>query len=236
MWGWVKALLNLLRRSTVDQEPLVEEDEKEEPLVEKEELPVADANYRPGVGTPPNAWMAGDPFDSEISTALAELEDFITTSGVPKKYWSALEICRLPKGQSYVGSHPGHRAVSHKAVAIPPRELWPNILGTLELFIVLRERIGAPCALRGYRPPDYNEVVGGSPKSRHMWFAALDIYPPVGKNKLLGLEGARLYNEYSDVGFGAYGQPLTSNIHIDTGSRKRRWREAQHYIDLLKTV
>ncbi len=209
MRSWVKKLLGFLRLARVKEKPVPKD------------------SYKPGVGTPPSAWRAGDPEGPKISVILTELEDFIIASGVPKKYWSAREICTLPKGQVFNG---------HRAVAIPPHELWPNILSTLELFIVLRERVGAPCALRGYRPPDYNEVVGGSPKSRHMWFAALDIYPPTGKNKRLGLEGARLYDEYPGVGFGAYGEPLPSNIHIDTGSRKRHWREAQYYIDLLGTT
>jgi len=96
--------------------------------------------------------------------------------------------------------------------------------------------MGVPLSLRGYRPPDYNKAVGGAPSSTHLWFAALDLYPPSADRSRLGLEGAKLYLKHSGeaIGLGIYGKPNPSDIHLDTGKSRRTWRETNYFLDKLK--
>jgi hypothetical protein len=58
----------------------------------------------------------------------------------------------------------------------PPRELWPSIASVAKAADLFRNEIGAPVTLRSiYRTPAYNAAIEGSPESRHMAFAALDL-------------------------------------------------------------
>lgn len=189
--------------------------------------PMGNVSYKPGKGRPPGALAAGDPKDPEIAALLIELEDFLIGEGIPRDTWSAEEITRLPKGALVNGRRP---------VAIPVRQLWPNMVATLRLYRELRATMGVPLSLRGYRPPDYNKAVGGASSSTHQWFAALDVYPPGVDRARLGLEGAKLYLKHSGeaIGLGIYGKPNPSDIHLDTGKSRRTWREASYFLDKLK--
>jgi hypothetical protein len=177
----------------------------------------------PGTGTPMAALVAGSVDTPEIASYLAELREFIAEYGVSPEGWSVREITTMPKA-------PG------RPVAIPPRELWPNIVGTLELYTTLRRRMDVPLSLRGYRDRSYNAAVDGAKRSQHLWFGALDLYAPKGHKQRLAREAARLYLELEDesIGFGAYGYPHPSNIHLDTGYRRRIWREAGKWIKAVQ--
>ncbi|NBC96853.1 MAG: hypothetical protein GVY27_10915 [Deinococcus-Thermus bacterium] len=60
--------------------------------------------------------------------------------------------------------------------AVPPRQLWPNIVPTILVLDRLRAAVGAPIViLSGYRAPDYNRKVGGAATSQHLAFTALDV-------------------------------------------------------------
>lgn len=179
------------------------------------------SEYPPGEGTPPGAWIVGFPGDPEIDELLLEMEELFLDAGVPPIGWTAEEITRMPKA-------PG------QPVAIPPPGMWPNMIPTLALYVELREEMGVPLALRGYRPPDYNEAVGGEDRSLHQWFAALDVYPTSGEDRdLLGWEAAELFvDSDEEVGLGIYGVP-PGNIHIDTGWRSRIWEDSEVYLDAL---
>jgi hypothetical protein len=58
----------------------------------------------------------------------------------------------------------------------PPREQWTNIASVAKAADLFRSEIGTPVTLRSiYRTAAYNSAIGGSPESRHMAFAALDL-------------------------------------------------------------
>ena len=176
----------------------------------------------PGTGKPLKAMLVGTPNDPEVAAVLGELKEFILAYDVPPLGWTPRELTTMPKA-------PG------RPVAIPPRALWPNIVGTLELYTTLRRRMDVPLNIRGYRDRDYNAAVDGARRSQHLWFSGLDVYAPKGHKHRLAREAARLFLELEDesIGFGAYRYPYPSNVHIDTGYRRRTWREAQKWI---KTV
>lgn len=61
---------------------------------------------------------------------------------------------------------------------LPNKEDLENIVFTLAIAQAVRDVMGEPVhVVSGYRPPEYNALVGGSPGSQHMQFRALDIKP-----------------------------------------------------------
>ncbi len=174
-----------------------------------------------GSSPPPDAMTSGSPYDPAIAPLLDELQGFLmdheALSGIG---WSAKEITTMPKA-------PG------RPVAIPVRGLWHLMVPTLALYERIRERLGQPCSLRGYRPPDYNAAVGGASKSAHLWFAALDVYAPVEYRNELARIAADIFTSEPDlqVGLGIYGHPHSSNIHIDVDAKGRRtWADTQQWL------
>lgn len=116
---------------------------------------------------------------------------------------------------------------AHKGVPAPA--LWPNILGALRVADDIREAYGAPVrVVSGFRSREYNAKVGGSKKSMHMEFRALDLAPASG-----AIEAFRPFAEAAvfaarkagaNVGFGQY----DTFVHIDTGAptgKNRTWDE-----------
>lgn len=62
--------------------------------------------------------------------------------------------------------------------ALPPRELWPNIIGTLRFTRdAVIPRIGPVTAVSGYRPEPLNTCVGGARGSAHASYWAIDLRP-----------------------------------------------------------
>jgi hypothetical protein len=223
-------LLGIHVRGDVDHPELEERGEAADPANnESGEFPRShvrgelEIKSPPGLGRPPAALVAGPADKPEIAAYLDELREFILHYGVSPEGWSVREITTMPKA-------PG------RPVAIPPRPLWPNIIGTLELYTKLWRRMDVPLNLRGYRDPTYNAAVGGAKRSQHPWFSALDVYAPKGHKQRLAREASRLFLEEEDesIGFGVYGYPYPSNIHLDTGYRRRTWREAKKWIKAEK--
>lgn len=186
----------------------------------------------PATGGKPQPIAVGLPSDPEVGALLAEMDALFESYGVDTSLMSAREVTRMPKAQN-------------QASAIPPRAYWKRMAKTLrDVVMPLRLEMGIPFQLRGYRPPDYNEAVGGVAGSRHQWFEGLDIYLSGPQNtaanrRLLGLRSAQLFLAKGNalkMGFGAYGAPTPSNVHLGTGYSKRTWREAGHYIAKAQTV
>ena len=182
----------------------------------------------PGSGTPPQALISGPANDPEIAALLAEIDGLLAQAGINLRQICARELCELPKA-------PG------RPCSIPPRSLWRNIVPTAVLVQTMRTRLGFPLELRGYRPPDYNAAVGGSKRSQHQWFGAIDVYAwPSVRNAstrvAVAEAGARVFveNPAEAIGFGVYGKATPSNIHLDTGFRRRTWRDAQIWIDRIR--
>lgn len=140
-------------------------------------------------------------------------EDFIHSNSGP--YFTAAELIRLPNPR-----WDGERE------CVPPRDLWENILGTLELANEIRAAWGGPVVVySGYRPSVYNRLIGGARNSQHMAFRALDLHPRYGLYRdfesLVGrlVEVDRRHNR--EVGFGRY--PESKFVHIDVGYKTRDW-------------
>jgi len=196
----------------------------------------------PRQGKPPAAWVAGQ--EDECAYEMGLLERYLEAKDLTGHGWSIYELCRLPKGS---GARP---------VAVPPSGLWPNIVPTLRVYEALRAAMGVPLTLRCYRPPDYNRAVKGASRSLHQWFGALDVYAPVDERQRLAHLAAAVYlagdgvwrrpalamreeieavsTDLQTLGLGIYGFPWPSNIHIDTGWRRRTWDDARSFIDEVK--
>jgi hypothetical protein len=178
----------------------------------------------------------GKPGNAQVEALLAEMNTYFRSQGADLNLISAEEVTRMRKA-------PG------KPYAIPPREYWPRMARTItQLYMPLRKRMGEPLQiLNGYRPPEYNEIVGGAPNSRHQWFDGLDIMIPESAStsasrKQLALEGARLYHEEGDrlgVGFGAYDPAppqAPGNIHLDASDNKRTWANGAYWADQVASI
>ena len=173
---------------------------------------------------PPKPVLVGLRTEPAIAAALAQLDGRLADAGV--RWVSAFELCRMPKA-------PG------QPVAIPHPDLVPRILVTLaEVWMPIRQTFGRPIPTRAYRAPAYNAAVGGKSwtgnriGSLHMRFAALDLRcfrMSSGERRRLAAIVADVYLQRgADVrmGFGAYGFPAPHAMHIDTGHRRRVWRDA----------
>lgn len=163
------------------------------------------------------------------------------------RYWLAGrpdDIGRVKEYESYLRQHlgaevpPMHELLTtarswqncgHEPYEVPPKELWNNMLPTLQLYSILKWRGILPSSTQirsVYRNPNLNRCAGGASSSKHMVNGAIDIWvPEYGdnswelyqmKDKLCTFwknEGER-YN----FGLGLY---ATGAIHLDTqGYRK----------------
>lgn len=108
-----------------------------------------------------------------------------------------------------------------------------NILPTAKFLDNIRRAIDTPIIIRsGYRDPEANRGVGGSPRSMHMEFNALDFKPSgFGSRQLAELVVDIINGKYSIavywkgklvtitpelMGIGYYGINHGNFIHIDT--------------------
>ncbi len=113
---------------------------------------------------------------------------------------------------------------------MPPEEQWPNILPALRFIRDhVKPAIGEVTVASGYRDPEFNECVGGAPRSAHRGFHALDLLPvnrAVSRERLIEVlcpiharEGRAKH-----IGMGIY---RARRFHID-GLRYRGWGEDYH--------
>lgn len=117
---------------------------------------------------------------------------------------------------------------SRDKTIVPPEHIWPHIIPTLELADEIREIMGAPVHVwSGYRTPEYNDHVGGSPTSEHLRFRALDLHVPDQYARLKAAAASVVDHAFARglaTGFGTYDE--SRFVHIDVGSEKkhlRRW-------------
>jgi hypothetical protein len=229
MWGaigaFIAALFSFRKKGTPPETP-----EPDEPTGPEDPDDPEIPDYQGGPREPLYVGKRGDP---ELEGLLAELEDAMRQGGVDPTL-TAREVTLLPKWGKY---------------AIPQRVYWPSIIRTgVELWNPIRRAMDEPLSVRGYRPPDYNEarkgelyIPGKKRGSAHMYAEALDIYATGGSKsrRKLALVTATVFNdrgEEIEMGFGAYGKPTPSNVHVDCGWRQRTWRDARYYIAEAKKV
>ena len=109
----------------------------------------------------------------------------------------------------------------------PPRELWPNIVGTLVMADRIREELGHPLHVwSAYRTPEYNAMVGGAKRSEHMGFRALDLHAGAEHHHRLKLIASNVMEGAASAGHRTGLGIYSRFIHIDTGSpkaKRRRW-------------
>lgn len=92
-------------------------------------------------------------------------------------------------------------------------KLDPVLLVKLQ---TLRTRLGRPVNINsGYRTPEHNKNIGGSPRSQHMEGKACDIY-------VEGLTPATVARECEKIGFGGIGV-YSNHVHVDTRDGRARW-------------
>lgn len=146
---------------------------------------------------------------------LEELQALLESWGV--EHFGAAELVRL-KNPRWDG--PTH--------VVPALDLRHHMRRTVTLADRLREVYGKPLrVVSGYRPRAYNDLVGGSAKSQHLRFRALDLQPVDADDLAKVAELAEAMLEVGDLagwptGFGIY----DSFIHVDIGAEgtgKRRW-------------
>lgn len=142
-------------------------------------------------------WAQQDP---ERLILFAELEGFLSAEGVAEVV-PAWQLARID------GQYARRCDIGY--FAMPPRELWPNIVPALEL---VRDHVvpavGPVEVLSSYRTPELNACVSGASGSKHLGFFALDL----GTHEKR--KGADLYRELcvmqraagprSRMGLGAY--------------------------------
>jgi uncharacterized protein YcbK (DUF882 family) len=86
----------------------------------------------------------------------------------------------------------------------------------IELLQQLRDRAGLPVTVHsGYRTPEHNKEVGGSPKSQHLEGKAADI-------SVKGWTPKKLAELAEIIGFNGIGLYETF-IHVDVRNKKARW-------------
>lgn len=114
--------------------------------------------------------------------------------------------------------------------AVPPRQMWPNIVPVLHLLHdKIEPQVGEVMVVSAYRTPQINKCLGGASRSFHMRFYALDLVPTDRSvtradiaEKLCALhrkEGKKL-----KLGLGIY---KGRRFHIDL-SGYRRWGPTYH--------
>lgn len=128
------------------------------------------------------------------------------------KYFSAAELLtKTDKGKN----------------SVPPIELWPNILPTIQILDRLRSELGYPIHLHSvYRNKAYNASVNGSTDSMHLYFNAVDFSGDKGTYRdwyrtllaLIQADGLKVGGlaQYPDKNF----------IHLDTRTLwpgRKRW-------------
>lgn len=101
----------------------------------------------------------------------------------------------------------------------PPVFMWCNIVDTVCLVDELREHFGKPITiLNGYRSEEYNNAIGGAPKSMHKEFNALDIAGIEPMLMARKLKEWRLEGRFVG-GIGTY----SAFVHVDTRGNNATW-------------
>jgi N-acetylmuramoyl-L-alanine amidase len=105
---------------------------------------------------------------------------------------------------------------------VPPLELWHQVLPTLRVLELVRERFGPTTVLSAYRAPQYNSAIGGEERSWHMQNRALDFRATTGSpgDWATFLRGLRDAGRFTG-GVGVY--PSQGFVHVDTRGTVADW-------------
>ena len=159
-----------------------------------------------------------------------KLTGYLQSQGI--EHFTGREVCTMRRAGILVDA--------------PPEEWWPRIVPALKLAEDLREMLGHPLIVgNGYRPAALNRQVGGSQRSRHITFHAVDLDLPRSHSRLddqiaLYREAVLMFDglrnlEPGGIGLGLYGRrSYGTRVHIDAGSG--RWRDAVWSRTVYKAV
>ena len=117
--------------------------------------------------------------------------------------------------------HKGHGS-AQGLNADPPRDKWENIEQTIYVLDQLRTKLNAPIKiLSAYRSPAYNKAIGGSPRSLHMQFNAIDFVCFNGRKPTHWATYLKVWidNGMFKGGIGVY----DTFVHLDTRGKNANW-------------
>jgi len=176
----------------------------EEPHASKGPAITPSGTVLPRAGEPLPPVAEGDAMD--VAQWHADMDRFFSDYGVSDVATAAM-VTYLPKA----------RDVDY---SIPDPAYWENMAYTLEVLRQFDLDLGTEVEVRGYRPPWYNEAVGGAGGSTHQYFSAIDLWPKTISTGRLHDEARELWHDRAlhETGIGMY----ANNIHVDT----RRGRPA----------
>ena len=154
---------------------------------------------------------------SSISTPSATFEEFqqyIDSLGL--QFFTATEL--WIRGEQ--NANPDSPAFQLNTT--PPKHLWKNIDPLLHALDELRKRLNAPIRITSaYRTPRFNAAIGGSRKSKHTSFSALDFTV---FNRQTPIEWATALKQIRQEGCFTGGIGIYYNfIHIDVRAENVDW-------------
>ena len=171
------------------------------------------ADFIGGAGS--DALFVAQPDDT--GNLLEDFKAFIAPLNL--RFFSADEVLFLGNSHHGSGSCGGKNA--H-----PPRELWENIVPTIQMLDEIRARLGSPIRIMScYRNDAYNECVGGVENSLHKRFIAVDFTAQAGTPEIWRriAEEVRATDLRFNGGIGTY---LSRNfVHVDTRGEEANWVE-----------
>jgi hypothetical protein len=162
-----------------------------------------------------DVWLRADP---ARANTFIDLRGFLAKQGVAEvvPVWQLARI-----------DHDYAARCGEAFFALPPREMWPNIVPALRL---VRDEVvavtGRVEVASSWRSPRNNACIGGASRSAHMEFRALDLVAPArtGDRRRLFADLCamqRRSGRKSRMGLGAYYDPaklfanLEGRFHID---------------------
>ncbi|MBO9408639.1 DUF882 domain-containing protein [Shimia sp. R9_1] len=123
-----------------------------------------------------------------------------------------------PSEFAFLGnSHETEGAKGFNLNALPPEEIWPNMIPTAQIMDRLRKVLDASIRLTNvYRNKDYNTAIGGASGSQHMKFTAVDFYCQNGRGPEHWGAQLKAFRSAGDFkgGIGIY--PTRHFVHLDT--------------------
>lgn len=157
-------------------------------------------------------WLKQGSHQQEVNEYYSYLQQHHANLSAPM-----FELLRSARDWERCGSQP---------YAIPPRELWDNLLPTLQVLENLRQKkiLDDIEVTSVYRDPTLNECANGSPGSKHVHNAALDFRignetPDIGDLEKIATAKSKLCHFWAErgsqynMGLGVY---ASGQIHIDT--------------------
>ena len=137
-----------------------------------------------------------------------EYQDYI--DGLNLKHFSGKEFVAYAQRENSGGK-----------AGVPPKELWENIIPTIQVLDLLRSHLSCPVKLTSiYRSEGYNKACGGSKRSYHKQFKAIDI-------QVTGASPSKVFSvlkKWRSAGVfkGGLGKYSTF-VHIDTRGSNATW-------------